>query len=82
MNKPVEHFAYPNGAEGDFNDTIADLLKKHGFRCGLSTVHGRWQPDDSLFALHRFIVTDHLGAGTLIVKLSGLWQAVAHVLRK
>jgi peptidoglycan/xylan/chitin deacetylase (PgdA/CDA1 family) len=82
LNKPIVHFAYPNGAEGDFNDTTGELLKKHTFRCGLSTVHDRWHPDNSLYTLPRFIVTDQLGSGTLIVKLSGLWQALTHILRK
>lgn len=80
VGTPVRHFAYPNGRVGDFNDEIIGLVKRHGYACALSTIPGRWAPEDDLFALRRVIVTENTGASALMVKLSGLWDQMRHLL--
>lgn len=81
LGTPVRHFAYPNGKAGDFNDEIIRLVQRHGYDCALSTIPGRWTPEDNPYALNRVIVTENTGAAALMVKLSGLWDRMMRLSR-
>ncbi len=52
-------FAYPNGNEGDFNESMMALVKECGYRAACSLIaHGN--SGDSLFALNRYCVTNRM----------------------
>ncbi len=46
-------FAYPNGAQGDFDEQTAERLRSAGFRAACSTIRGSNRPGCDLFTLSR-----------------------------
>ena len=40
LGTPIDLFAYPNGTINDFNDELAGMLKRSGYRAACTTVHG------------------------------------------
>lgn len=50
LGKPVETFAYPGGG---YTTRIQQLLREHGYRCGLTTEHGFNTHATDPFALRR-----------------------------
>lgn len=55
------YFAYPNGRAQDFTPLTQQLLRKHGFTLGFSTIEGLHRDGDDLFAIRR----QHTAADTL-----------------
>lgn len=51
--RAVEHFAYPNG---NWNPALAAVLPALGLRSAVTTRHGLWRRDGSLFELPRVAV--------------------------
>jgi len=62
LGKRVRHFAYPNG---DFNDTVAELVRKAGYDCGLATGRGTRPGGSTMnrFALRRIGLHDGVATG-------------------
>jgi len=59
LNKPVRHFAYPNGAEGvDFDDTAVELAQQSGFTSAVVTNWGLSTPATPPLKLKRFTPWD------------------------
>jgi len=55
---PQTILTYPYGS---FNDLAIQTLREQGFTAALTTIHGRWQCDNSLMTLYR----DHVGNAPL-----------------
>jgi peptidoglycan/xylan/chitin deacetylase (PgdA/CDA1 family) len=53
-------FAYPNGSRADFTPTTQDLLRRLGYRCGVTTIPGLNRAGQDLYELCRV----HVGADT------------------
>lgn len=81
LGVPCEAFAYPNGRPGDFNKDSNALLRRLGFSCGLTTLHGLNRADANLYALRRVGVSDQTSVRELEAHLSGL-TTLAQRLRK
>jgi poly-beta-1,6-N-acetyl-D-glucosamine N-deacetylase len=71
-------FAYPNGS---YSDRDVEFVKAAGYRCALTLDRGRNSDTTSLFRLHRVCVPDEAGRHELLVKVSGVWGAIAPALR-
>jgi peptidoglycan/xylan/chitin deacetylase (PgdA/CDA1 family) len=56
----VTLFAYPNGAHGDFNESIKQVLREAGFRCAVTTVPGVNDTATDPFELRREAMWDPL----------------------
>lgn len=67
--KPVRHFAYPNG---DFNETVADVIRECGFVSSQTTVSGYWGSEDSAYAIPRIGVGRFDRLGWFQARVSGL----------
>ncbi|MCG8404739.1 MAG: polysaccharide deacetylase family protein [Phycisphaerales bacterium] len=73
LNHEVRHFAFPFGQRAHFNDDVADVVRRGGFDCALTTIRGSCGPGDDLFRLPR-IVCDGINNGRILVtRLSNLW---------
>lgn len=53
LGRPVKTFAYPNGGEDDYTDTVKRLVREAGFTCSVTTRHGVNTSDDDRFELKR-----------------------------
>lgn len=53
LERPMEHFAYPNGS---YNDTVADIVRHAGFRTATCTDWRLWQRQDSLHKIPRIAI--------------------------
>jgi peptidoglycan/xylan/chitin deacetylase (PgdA/CDA1 family)/CelD/BcsL family acetyltransferase involved in cellulose biosynthesis len=53
LQAPVEHFAYPNGREGDFEAWNKEVLKKAGYHSAVSTLWGVNYPSTDPMELRR-----------------------------
>jgi peptidoglycan/xylan/chitin deacetylase (PgdA/CDA1 family) len=53
LQTPVEHFAYPNGREGDFEAWSKQLLHEAGYRAAVSTLWGVNYPSTDPMELRR-----------------------------
>jgi peptidoglycan/xylan/chitin deacetylase (PgdA/CDA1 family) len=53
LQTAVRHFAYPNGAAGDFDQTTAEIVRAAGFQSAVSTIFGRNTADSDRYALRR-----------------------------
>jgi peptidoglycan/xylan/chitin deacetylase (PgdA/CDA1 family) len=59
LAQPVQHFAYPNGAEGiDFDDTAVDIVQQSGFASAVVTNWGVSTAATSPLKLKRFTPWD------------------------
>lgn len=59
LDKPVRHFAYPNGVEDvDFDDTTVKLVQQAGFSSAVITNWGVSTPQTPQFKLKRFTPWD------------------------
>jgi peptidoglycan/xylan/chitin deacetylase (PgdA/CDA1 family) len=54
LKQPVNHFAYPFGRYGDFNDDAKRVLRAAGFQTAVTTIPGYNRPGDDLMELKRF----------------------------
>lgn len=63
LDKPVLHFAYPNGVEGvDFDDKTVELVHQIGFNSAVVTNWGVSNADTPLLKLKRFTPWDSTAA--------------------
>ena len=69
----VIHFAYPNGQEGDFDDGIAAMVAKAGYRSAVTTIAARLRPGEDRFALPRWGIDEGDTLATFAVKIAGQW---------
>jgi peptidoglycan/xylan/chitin deacetylase (PgdA/CDA1 family) len=53
LQVPVVHFAYPNGARGDFGINEKKILLQAGYRAALSTIWGLNGPSTDIMELRR-----------------------------
>jgi peptidoglycan/xylan/chitin deacetylase (PgdA/CDA1 family) len=53
LQAPVEHFAYPNGREGDFEPWNKTVLQQAGYRAAVSTLWGVNYPSTDRMELRR-----------------------------
>jgi peptidoglycan/xylan/chitin deacetylase (PgdA/CDA1 family) len=58
LNKPVEHFCYPNGAAQDFDARTLDIVRTNGFKSAVVGFHDGASPAKTMFELRR-IGVDH-----------------------
>jgi peptidoglycan/xylan/chitin deacetylase (PgdA/CDA1 family) len=65
-------FAYPNGRPGDFSKASNDVLRRLGFACGLTTIHGLNKRDANAYTLKRIGVGDRTSVEEMEAHLSGL----------
>lgn len=72
LEVPCNIFAYPNGQPGDFTAESRDLLRRLGFSCGLTTVHGLKPPRADPYTLKRIGVSDRTSVFELEAHISGL----------
>lgn len=68
--KPVSYFAYPNG---NYNDIVIDILKKTGFKCGLTTEVRAWEGEESFFTIPRVGIGRYDSFDYFKVKISGVF---------
>lgn len=68
INRPVYYFAYPNG---NFNDQVVDIIKKTGFKCGLTTISKPWSHNDSLFTVPRIGIGRYDSFDLFKIKVAG-----------
>jgi peptidoglycan/xylan/chitin deacetylase (PgdA/CDA1 family) len=72
----VYAFAYP---DGQYSDRELLLLKRAGYRCGLTLDRGFNSASTPRFRLRRVAVSDHADRHELLVKTSGVWGAIRAV---
>lgn len=58
VRKSVDGFSYPFGGKGDFSRQTVFLVKKAGYRYGVSAFAGRVYLFSSLYTLPRYVVRD------------------------
>jgi peptidoglycan/xylan/chitin deacetylase (PgdA/CDA1 family) len=61
VNEPVPTFAYPNG---DYTDSVVDMVKAAGYRLAFTTVPGFVRCDDDRHRLRRLNIHEHATAST------------------
>ncbi len=69
-NIKVNAIAYPNG---DYSERDINLVKKAGYKCGITVDYGFNTLKSDLFRLKRLSVNDTTDLNELIVKSSGFW---------
>jgi peptidoglycan/xylan/chitin deacetylase (PgdA/CDA1 family) len=70
--QPVRYFAYPNG---DYNASVASLVKSAGFECAMTTVARPWTGSDSPFTIPRMGVGRYDSDALFKAKVSGAWRS-------
>lgn len=68
IKRPIHHFAYPNG---NYSDTVINIVKKSGLQCGITTVARPWEKGDSLFAIPRVGIGRYDSFDYFKIKVSG-----------
>lgn len=58
LRSPVRVFAYPNGRQDDFNESIKQVLKEAGFLCAATILWGTNSIDTDPFELRRIGIWD------------------------
>lgn len=67
-----ELFCYPNGKQGDFNETTKEYVMKAGYECALTTINGFNTLNTSLYELRRIGIGDEESMTEFIMKVSGV----------
>jgi peptidoglycan/xylan/chitin deacetylase (PgdA/CDA1 family) len=65
-------FAYPNGSRADFTSATQDLLRRLGYRCGVTTIPGLNRRGRDLYELRRVHVGADTSFATFEVRMLGL----------
>ncbi len=68
IDRPIHHFAYPNG---NYSDSVINIVKKSGLQCGLTTVAKPWKRGESLFAIPRMGIGRYDSFDYFKIKVSG-----------
>lgn len=75
VGKALPIFAYPNGLEGDFNETIMDLLREEGFLAAFTSVKGvNVIGETNPLALKRISVDEGMSIPNLRLQLTHFCQ--------
>jgi peptidoglycan/xylan/chitin deacetylase (PgdA/CDA1 family) len=53
LQKPADHFCYPNGSEGDFSERCVETVRQVGFRTAVTTIPGLNDVSSDLLRLQR-----------------------------
>lgn len=69
LQRDMNLFSYPNG---NYNNSIKEILKENGFICGLTTNYGMNGADADLFELKRISVSSEDSLIPFIANLSGI----------
>ncbi len=73
--KPIKHFAYPNGVIGrDFDETAVGIVQHSGFDSAVTTDWGVSTGGNSVFKLKRFTPWDHRELKFHIRLVNQYWQ--------
>ncbi len=56
LDRPIEHYSYPEGQAHHYNDAVIDVLKQRGIVCSPSAIHGLNSAGTDLFHLKRVMV--------------------------
>jgi poly-beta-1,6-N-acetyl-D-glucosamine N-deacetylase len=75
----INAIAYPNG---DYSERDIQIVKKAGYKCGITVDYGFNSIETDLFKLKRISVNDTKDINELIVKSSGLWAFLKTLLLK
>lgn len=70
LEKPVSHFAYPNG---DYNEREIAYLKKAGYRSARTTDMGWNGPNINIYALKSMNISDDATPNEMIAQLCGIF---------
>ncbi|OGF28053.1 hypothetical protein A2331_03020 [Candidatus Falkowbacteria bacterium RIFOXYB2_FULL_34_18] len=65
-------FAYPNGQPEDFSEEVVGCLKRINYKCALTTVAGKNNPDTNLYKLKRYPVSNRDDLVEFKIILSGI----------
>jgi len=76
LSEPVDLFAYPLGQRGTFNRSIIELLKKHGFKLGVSTIWGNDNSKKDIYALRRIRIDACDTINDFKEKVNGKWDFI------
>jgi peptidoglycan/xylan/chitin deacetylase (PgdA/CDA1 family) len=69
INRTVSYFSYPNG---DYNDTVINILKETEFTCGMTTNSKPWGTNASYFTIPRIGIGRYDSLNYFKVKVSGI----------
>ncbi|MBO9542510.1 polysaccharide deacetylase family protein [bacterium] len=75
LDRPVRHFAYPNGRMVDFSPTLMALIEGVGYQSACSTVTGYASLRSSRFALERIGVCGGESFRRFLIQVSGFQGA-------
>ena len=67
----INAIAYPNG---NYSERDIKLIKKAGYKCGITVDYGFNTIESDLFRLKRLSANDTTDLNELIVKTSGVWS--------
>jgi peptidoglycan/xylan/chitin deacetylase (PgdA/CDA1 family) len=70
--KKCDHFCYPNGEKGDFDEITKDCLRKAGFFSALTTITGMNDDSSDVFELKRLYIRNGISHTEFIMTLSGV----------
>jgi peptidoglycan/xylan/chitin deacetylase (PgdA/CDA1 family) len=73
LKSPVYAIAYPNGS---YSERELAFVRRAGYECGLTLDFGLNGRDTSVFQLRRICMRDQGGSSEVIVRASGLWDAL------
>ncbi len=82
LGVPCDAFAYPNGQPDDFSAETGELLRRLGFSCGLTTIHGLNPSGADPFTLRRIGVGDRTSLPELEAHLSGFTDLLLALRRR
>lgn len=66
--RKMRYFSYPNG---NYNDSVVDIVRGLGFECSFTTVSRPWGADDSVFTIPRIGVGRYDSFESFKIKVSG-----------
>jgi peptidoglycan/xylan/chitin deacetylase (PgdA/CDA1 family) len=71
LDQPVQHFCYPNGMNGDFDDETVEMVKQAGFKTATTTERGLNFDGSQPFTLRRLGVDPDLPRNYFTELLAG-----------
>lgn len=71
LDQPVQHFCYPNGLNGDFDQETVDIVKQAGFKTATTTERGLNFPGSQPFTLRRLGIDPDLPRNYFTELLAG-----------
>jgi peptidoglycan/xylan/chitin deacetylase (PgdA/CDA1 family) len=73
IGKEVWSFAYPNG---DYDERVAEIVRRLGFRCAMTTGDRLWARSDSRYGIPRMAVGRYDSLAKFKLSLVGGWRNV------